>query len=290
MAQQAARAGRTFPEVDRQLPAGCGLCPDPSLDRDRHWAPRPCCGRSTTDCATANGAGACRGRAAAGDIQEEEWAPEEAGARSWLEEADALAREGRFAEAIHHLAVPIDRGHREPPTGARPSGAHQPRACRFEGHSGARARPVCRHCALVERSLFGGRPVGESDWLAGARSLFGLRPCRRRGAHERRCDPFRVGLGRRIQCPRRCCSITAIGVLAFIAMLVLGAYAPDLRSGHNGGAHALSNAAIGFSGLVRLAEETGRNPVIVRSDLDLDNEDLAVVTPEDGSRQSRRRS
>ena len=54
--------------------------------------------------------------------------------------------------------------------------------------------------------------------------------------------------------------VTAIGVLAFIAMLVLGAYAPDLRSGRNGGAHALSNAATGFSGLVRLAEATGRNP------------------------------
>ena len=51
--------------------------------------------------------------------------------------------------------------------------------------------------------------------------------------------------------------ITSIGVFAFIAMLVLGAYAPDLRSGRNGGAHALSNAASGFSGLVRLAEATG---------------------------------
>ena len=37
--------------------------------------------------------------------------------------------------------------------------------------------------------------------------------------------------------------MTGIGVLAFIAMLVLGAYAPDLRSGRNGGAHALSPAA-----------------------------------------------
>lgn len=77
--------------------------------------------------------------------------------------------------------------------------------------------------------------------------------------------------------------ITAIGVLAFIAMLVLGAYAPDLRSGHNGGSHALSKAATGFSGLVRLAEATGRNPVIVRSVPDLKDEDLAVVTPESGS-------
>lgn len=77
--------------------------------------------------------------------------------------------------------------------------------------------------------------------------------------------------------------ITAIGALAFIAMLVLGAYAPDLRSGRNGGGHALSNAAVGFSGLVRLAEQTGRNPAIVRAVSDLDNEDLAVITPEDAS-------
>jgi hypothetical protein len=80
--------------------------------------------------------------------------------------------------------------------------------------------------------------------------------------------------------PRTMLLVTAVGIAAFIAMLVLGAYAPDLRSGHNGGAHALSNSATGFSGLVRLADETGRNPVIVRNQTDLDSEDLAVVTPE----------
>ena len=74
--------------------------------------------------------------------------------------------------------------------------------------------------------------------------------------------------------------VAAIGVLAFVAMLVLGAYAPDLRSGKNGGAHALSNAATGFSGLVRLAEATGRNPVIVRSADQLDDEALAIITPQ----------
>jgi hypothetical protein len=76
--------------------------------------------------------------------------------------------------------------------------------------------------------------------------------------------------------------VTAIGVLAFIAMLLLGAYAPDLRSGHNGGSHALSNAATGFSGLVRLADATGHNPEIVRVLADLDSEDLAVITPDHG--------
>lgn len=76
--------------------------------------------------------------------------------------------------------------------------------------------------------------------------------------------------------------IIAIGTLAFIAMLVLGAYAPDLRSGRNGGTHALSNAATGFSGLVRLADATGRNSVIVRSKDQLKSEDLTVITPDHG--------
>jgi hypothetical protein len=77
--------------------------------------------------------------------------------------------------------------------------------------------------------------------------------------------------------------VTAMGTFAFIAMLVLGAYAPDLRSGHNGGSHALSNAATGFSGLVRLSEATGRNPAIVRALPDLDSENLALITPDDST-------
>jgi hypothetical protein len=76
--------------------------------------------------------------------------------------------------------------------------------------------------------------------------------------------------------------VVAIGILAFAAMLVLGAYAPDLRSGRNGGAHALSNAATGFSGIVRLARATGRNPLILRNEQLLDTEDLVVLTPETG--------
>ena len=74
-----------------------------------------------------------------------------------------------------------------------------------------------------------------------------------------------------------------VGVITFVAMLVLGAYAPDLRSGRNGGAHALSNAATGYSGIVRLAEATGRGPQIVRDVRKLDTEDLVVLTPETGA-------
>ncbi len=76
--------------------------------------------------------------------------------------------------------------------------------------------------------------------------------------------------------------VIAVGVLAFLATLVLGAYAPDLRSGRNGGAHALSNAATGFSGIVSLARATGRNPIIVRSEDQLGSEDLVVITPDHG--------
>ncbi len=75
--------------------------------------------------------------------------------------------------------------------------------------------------------------------------------------------------------------IAAIGIFAFILMLVLGAYAPDMKSGKNGGAHALSNAGTGYSGLVRLAEATDRFPLIVRDHRSDSDGGLLVVTPED---------
>ena len=77
--------------------------------------------------------------------------------------------------------------------------------------------------------------------------------------------------------------IVAVGVAAFCAMLILGAYAPDLRSGKNGGAHVLSNAATGFSGIVRLAEATGRAPDIIRQDYMHETEDLVVLAPENAA-------
>jgi hypothetical protein len=79
--------------------------------------------------------------------------------------------------------------------------------------------------------------------------------------------------------------VALVGILAFVAMLVLGAYAPDLRSGRNGGTHALSNAATGFSGIVRLAGATGRNPLIARNEQMFETEDLVVLTPESGATQ-----
>jgi hypothetical protein len=96
---------------------------------------------------------------------EEEWAPEAAGARSWLEEADILARQGRFAEAIHHLLFRSveDIASRRPAL-VRP--ALTSRELAAAPAVPGRARELFAAIARqVERSLFGGRPVSEEDWL-----------------------------------------------------------------------------------------------------------------------------
>ena len=75
----------------------------------------------------------------------------------------------------------------------------------------------------------------------------------------------------------------AVGVMAFIATLLLGAYAPDLQSGRDGGTHALSKGVTGFSGLYRLAEATGRQPRIIRSDFEFDTDELVILSPPNGT-------
>jgi hypothetical protein len=94
-----------------------------------------------------------------------------------------------------------------------------------------------------------------------------------------RRDEDRVAIFR----PHTIAWLLLIGVLGFVGMVVLGAYAPDLRTGHNGGGHALSNAAIGYSGLVRLADATRRNPRVIRDAHQWTSGDLLVATPESGS-------
>ena len=106
------------------------------------------------------------GQALLGELpDDEDWRPEEGGVRSWLEEADALAREGRFAEAVHHLlfrSVEDIAGRR--PNLVRPAlTSREIAAARLIP---ARAREFFASIArLVERSLFGGRPVAEDDWI-----------------------------------------------------------------------------------------------------------------------------
>lgn len=103
--------------------------------------------------------------------EEEAWAPDAAPVRAWLKEADALAAEGRFAEAVHHLLFrSIEDIARRRPRLVRPALTSRELAA-------AEAVPVpardlfARIARLVERSLFGGRPVSADDW-SGARAAY----------------------------------------------------------------------------------------------------------------------
>ena len=105
---------------------------------------------------------------------DEEWSPDLGGARSWLEEADVLAGEGRFAEAIHHLLFrSIEDIASRRPALVRPALTSRELAA-SQGIPG-RARELFTGIArLVERSLFGGRRVSEGDWLKAREAYAGF--------------------------------------------------------------------------------------------------------------------
>lgn len=84
--------------------------------------------------------------------------------RAWLQEADALAALGRFAEAAHLLLLrAVEDLARRRPTLVRPALTARELAGLGAFPAGVRARfaPIA---ALVERSLFGGRPVVADEW------------------------------------------------------------------------------------------------------------------------------
>ena len=97
---------------------------------------------------------------------EEEWVPEAAPVRAWLEEADALAARGEFAEAVHHLLRRSidDIAHRRPQL-VRPALTSRDIAAAEAIPAGAR-QLFAGIVATVERSLFGGRAVSANDWTA----------------------------------------------------------------------------------------------------------------------------
>lgn len=64
--------------------------------------------------------------------------------------------------------------------------------------------------------------------------------------------------------PRVVLAVILVGVIAFGAFLVLQTYAPELRGGNDGGGHALSRSAVGFTGVVRLLQASGVPVVVVR--------------------------
>ncbi|HEX5379297.1 MAG TPA: DUF4350 domain-containing protein, partial [Phenylobacterium sp.] len=67
--------------------------------------------------------------------------------------------------------------------------------------------------------------------------------------------------------PRVMIALVLVGIFAFSGFTVLSVYAPELRSGDDGGAHALSKSAVGFAGAARMLQAEGVPVVVSRSPL-----------------------
>lgn len=81
--------------------------------------------------------------------------------------------------------------------------------------------------------------------------------------------------------------ITVALVVGFLAFMLLLAYAPQLRSGEDGGTHALSKSAVGFRGLHDLLEQTGAEVGFGRDPDAATDYGLTIVTPQVNSAPER---
>jgi hypothetical protein len=103
---------------------------------------------------------------AADQDEAEDWRPDAAPARAWLQEADALAARGEFAEAAHHLLLrSVDDLASRRPQLVRPALTSRDLS-RAQGIPAAPRALFAQIAAVVERSLFGGRKVDAEDWTA----------------------------------------------------------------------------------------------------------------------------
>lgn len=99
------------------------------------------------------------------------WRPGAAKARALLSDADALAAEGRFAEAVHLLlARSIDDFSDHRPGVVRPALTSRDLA-RLEAMPAEARGAFAAIAQVVERSLFGGRPV-DADGFAACRRAY----------------------------------------------------------------------------------------------------------------------
>ena len=70
-------------------------------------------------------------------------------------------------------------------------------------------------------------------------------------------DQVQAPRGRGAFSPAVMIGLVLVGVFSFAAFILLSAFEPELTSGSNGGAQALSQSAVGFAGAVRLLHEMG---------------------------------
>ncbi|MBB5745804.1 DUF4350 domain-containing protein [Brevundimonas variabilis] len=91
---------------------------------------------------------------------------------------------------------------------------------------------------------------------------------------------MKVAAGQGAFSPLTVISLVVIGVLSLAGLGVLSAYAPELKSGNDGGSHGLSKSSVGFGGIVRLLQMTGVPVVLSRGALGTGSEgSLLILTP-----------
>ncbi|MFC3078430.1 DUF4129 domain-containing protein [Phenylobacterium terrae] len=106
-----------------------------------------------------------RRRKAREAVQPADWAPEPEKAKALLEDADRLAAEGRFEEAVHLLLFrSIDDLAGRRPEAVRPALTSRDIA-RIEAMPGPARSAFSRIAEAVEKSFFGGRPLGQSEFV-----------------------------------------------------------------------------------------------------------------------------
>lgn len=87
--------------------------------------------------------------------------------------------------------------------------------------------------------------------------------------------------------PKVVVAIVVAGALALLLYMVASAYSPQFAKGNNGGAHALSNSATGYSAIVEMIEAAGGESISISRDKDTVAENsLLILTPEDTSQAS----
>lgn len=93
-----------------------------------------------------------------------DWAPEPEKAKALLEDADRLAAQGRFEEAVHLLLFrSIDELAGRRPEAVRPALTSRDIA-QIEAMPGPARSAFSRIAEVVEKSFFGGRPVGQGEF------------------------------------------------------------------------------------------------------------------------------
>ncbi len=107
-----------------------------------------------------------RDRSVAQATEEHGWQPDATGARNLLQAADALAADGRFAEAVHLLLE-----HSVADIGNRRPGLVQPAftarsIARLSELPEAARQAFAQICAIVERGIWAQRAISAGDWTA----------------------------------------------------------------------------------------------------------------------------